>query len=106
MSSVMYEHMRSNPKFQELVKKRGRFAWTMSAVVLSLFYGYVLLVAFKWSALPLPVAEGSPLSVGVALGLFMFVSFWILTAVYVRRANTEFDALTAEIIKEANKETK
>ena len=42
---------------------------------------------------------------GVALGLFMFISFWILTAYYVRRANTEFDALTAEIIKDAQKET-
>jgi len=105
MSSAMYERMRSNPKFQDLVTRRGRFAWSLSAVVLTLFYGYVLLVAFKWSALPLPLVEGGALSVGVALGLFMFISFWILTAYYVRRANTEFDALTAEIIKDAQKET-
>jgi uncharacterized membrane protein (DUF485 family) len=101
MSSAMYERMRSNPKFQELVTKRGRFAWTLAAVVLTLFYAYVLVVAFKWSAIPEPVTEGSALSVGVALGLFMFVFFWLLAALYVRRANTEFDALTAEIIQDA-----
>jgi cation/acetate symporter len=106
MSSAMYQSMRSNPKFQQLVAKRGRYAWTLSAVVLTVFYGYVLLVAFKWSVLPQPLLEGGFLSVGVALGLLMFVSFWILTALYVRRANTEFDALTAEIIKEAQKENK
>ena len=38
---------------------------------------------------------------GVAFGSTIFVSFWLLTALYVRRANTEFDALTEEIVREA-----
>ena len=38
MSSAMYESMRVNPKFQELVEKRGRFAWTLATIVLVLFY--------------------------------------------------------------------
>ena len=37
MSSAMYERMRANPKFQELVTTRGRYAWTLSIVVLGLF---------------------------------------------------------------------
>lgn len=36
----------------------------------------------------------------------MFIFFWVLTAVYVKRANTEFDALNQEIIKEAWKDKK
>jgi uncharacterized membrane protein (DUF485 family) len=48
MSSVMYERMRVNPKFQKLVHERGRFAWTLSAtIVLVLFYGFFMLVAFN-----------------------------------------------------------
>ena len=46
------------------------------------------------------------LTVGVAVELFMFIFFWVLTAVYVKRANGEFDALTQEIVKEAWKENK
>jgi uncharacterized membrane protein (DUF485 family) len=46
------------------------------------------------------------LTVGVAVELFMFIFFWSLTAVYVRRANSEFDSLTQEIVKEAWKENK
>lgn len=106
MSSAMYQRMRANPKFQELVARRGRFAWTLAIVVLTLFYGFVLTVAFNPQSLGQPVAEGSMLTVGVAVELFMFIFFWILTAVYVRRANTEFDALTQEIVQEAWKEGK
>jgi cation/acetate symporter len=106
MSSAMYERMRANPKFQELVSKRGRFAWTLAIVVLTMFYGFVMVVAFNPTALGQPVSEGSMLTVGVAVELFMFIFFWSLTAVYVKRANSEFDALTQEIVKEAWKENK
>lgn len=106
MSSVMYERMRVNPKFQELVAKRGRFAWTLAFIVLTMFYGFVMTVAFNPGVLGQPVAEGSRLTIGVVVELFMFVFFWVLTAVYVRRANTEFDAITQEIVREAWKENK
>jgi cation/acetate symporter len=102
MSSAIYERMRSNPKFQELVTKRGRFAWTLSAVVLVLFYGFVMTVAFNPTALGQPVGEGAMLTVGVAAELFLFILFWLLSALYVRRANGEFDALTAEVIRQAH----
>ena len=65
-----------------------------------------MVVAFNPASLGQPVAEGSKLTVGVALELFMFVFFWTLTAVYVKRANGEFDALTQEIVKEAWREGK
>jgi uncharacterized membrane protein (DUF485 family) len=106
MSSAMYERMRANPKFRELVARRGRFAWTLAAIVLVMFYGFVLTVAFNPTALGRPVAEGSMLTVGVAVELFMFVFFWVLTAYYVKRANSEFDKMTQEIVKEAWKENK
>ncbi|MFZ2266421.1 MAG: DUF485 domain-containing protein [Azonexus sp.] len=106
MSSAMYERMRANPKFQELVSKRTRFAMILAAIVLSMFYGFVMVVAFSPASLGQPVSEGSMLTVGVAVELFMFIFFWVLTAVYVKRANTEFDALTQEIVKEAWKENK
>ncbi len=101
MSTAMYERMRSNPKFQRLVTTRGRFAWALAITVLAIFYGFVMLVAFRPNLLGRPVVEGSALTVGILFGLFMFVFFWVLTAVYVRRANGEFDGLTDEIVKEA-----
>ena len=106
MSSEMYEHMRSNPKFQQLVARRGRFAWTLAFIVLTMFYGFVLVVAFKPALLGQPIHQGSVVTVGVVVELFMFIFFWVLTGVYVYRANGEFDSLTQELIKDAWKENK
>lgn len=106
MSSAMYQRMRANPKFQELVARRGSFAWTLALVVLVMFYGFVMIVAFSPTSLGQPVSEGSRLTVGVAIELFMFIFFWALTAVYVKRANGEFDQLTQQIVKEAWREEK
>ncbi|MDS4014882.1 MAG: DUF485 domain-containing protein [Candidatus Accumulibacter sp.] len=104
MSSVMYERMRVNPKFQELVRKRGSFAWTLAAIVLVLFYGFFLLVAFSPALLGQKIAEGSMWPIGYTIELCLFVFFWLTTVVYVRRANGEFDELTQQLIKEAQKE--
>ncbi|MBL8423106.1 MAG: DUF485 domain-containing protein [Candidatus Accumulibacter phosphatis] len=104
MSSVMYERMRVNPKFQKLVSERGRFAWTLSAIVLILFYGFFMLVAFNPGLLANKIAEGSMWPIGYTIELCLFVFFWLLTVVYVRRANGEFDDLTADLIKDAQKE--
>ncbi len=106
MSSAMYARMRANPKFQELVTRRGRFAWTLAIIVLTLFYGFVMVVAFSPAVLGQPIAEGSKVTLGVAVEFFMFIFFWVLTALYVRRANTEFDALTQEVVEEAWKKQK
>lgn len=106
MSSEMYGRMRANPKFRQLVETRGRFAWTLAIVVLTMFYGFVLTVAFNPKSLGEPIMEGSMLTVGVAAELFMFIFFWLLTAFYVRRANTEFDALSKEVVNEAWKENR
>lgn len=101
-TGAIYARIRNHPKFADLVARRSRFATVLSLVVLAIFYGFVMLVAFRPALIGARIAEGSPLTVGVAGGLFIFISFWLLTGLYVRRANTEFDALTQEIVRDAN----
>ena len=106
MSSQMYAHIRRNPRFAELVARRTRLAVMLSSVVLVIFYGFVMMVAFAPDIVATRLFEGSNLTVGIALGLFQFVLFWVLTLIYVRRANGEFDDLNKEIVQAAWKETK
>ncbi|MCB1961050.1 MAG: DUF485 domain-containing protein [Rhodocyclaceae bacterium] len=105
MSSATYARIRSNPKFDELVSRRGRFAWFLSAIVFIVFFSFVAFVAFAPDLLAKRPFEGSNITIGICAGLFQFISFWILTLLYVRRANGEFDALNAEIVNAATKET-
>ncbi len=106
MSVSMYAHIRRNPRFQELVAKRTRFAGILAAIVLIMFYGFVLLVAFAPGLIGSRLIEGSNLTFGIAAGLFQFIFFWVLTFVYVRRANGEFDDINKEIVQAAWKEEK
>jgi len=102
----MYERVRANPKFQQLVTRRRHFAWTLAIIVLLLFYGFVMVVAFSPAALGQPIAADSKITWGIAVVLFMFIFFWLLAAGYVYRANAEFDALTQEVLREAWQEQK
>lgn len=103
MSDAVTARIRQNPKYQELIEKRGRYAWSMAAVVLVIFYGFAMTVAFNPGVLAEPLGTGL-VTKGIAFIFFMFAFFWVLTAIFVRRANSEFDALTKELIAEAWKD--
>lgn len=91
----------ANPKFQRLARERALLAWSLSAVVLGVYYLFIMLVAFVPGWLHLPLYEGSHLSRGIPLGVAIIVLSWLLTAWYVRSANTRFDSLSAQILEEA-----
>ncbi|KAB2967083.1 DUF485 domain-containing protein [Zoogloea sp.] len=104
--SAVYARIRKNPRFAELVSKRQGFASLLSVVVLTIFYGFFMVVAFNPKLIGQRLSEGSYVTVGIAAELFMFIFFWVLTAVYVKRANGEFDEITSEIVRDAAKEVK
>lgn len=94
-------HLRvlNNPRFQELVRRRSGFAWTLSVIMLAIYFGFILLVAFAKPLLAMKVGGGVT-SLGIVLGLVVIVVAFLLTGLYVRRANGEFDALTARLREE------
>jgi len=94
----LVERVRSNPKFQELVTKRTRFGWTLTALMMVVYYGFILLVAFKKDFLASRLGEGV-MTMGMPIGLGVIVFTIVITAIYVKRANSEFDQLSEEINK-------
>ena len=105
MSSEIYARIQENPKFKKLVSKRERLAWTLTGIVLVLFFGLFMTVAFYPSVLAIRLGD-SYVTTGLLIGFSQFVLFWLLTAVYVRRANSEFDALTEQLLRESVKAKK
>ena len=102
MSSEMYARIQKNPKFTELVSKRERLAWTLTGIVLVLFFGLFMTVAFNPSVLAIRLGD-SFVTTGLLIGLAQFILFWVFTAVYVTRANSEFDTLTEQLLYESAK---
>jgi uncharacterized membrane protein (DUF485 family) len=103
MSSEIYQRIRNNPVYREQMAKRSRFSWTLSAIVLVIFYGFILVVAFAPEFLAIPLGEGWTTTIGVPIGVGIILLFWLLTGYYVNRANREFEATNVEIIREAEK---
>lgn len=93
------QQIAKNPKYQELVKVRSRYGWTLTAIMMLVYYGYIYLVAFQKDLLAQPLGAGvMTWSIPAGLGVIVFTI--LITGVYVRRANKQFDRLTQEIHKE------
>ncbi len=92
----------NDEKYKTLVRTRSRFAWTLTALMVFAYVSFLFLVAFKKEVLAQPIGSGvTTWSIPVGIGLIVFTV--LITGFYVRRANSEFDAMTAEIVKEHQK---
>ncbi|MGE5472482.1 MAG: DUF485 domain-containing protein [Bacteroidota bacterium] len=98
-----YAQIRENPKFISLIAKRNSYAFLMTALMMIVYYGYILLIAFDKEWLATKVSAGAVTSIGIPIGVGVILFTIIITAIYVRRANTEFDAEAAQVLKEAGK---
>jgi uncharacterized membrane protein (DUF485 family) len=81
-----------DPRYRDLVTRRGRYAWTLTAIILIAYFGYILLIAFDKSFLARPLGEGVT-SIGIPIGIAVILLAILLTGLYVRRANRDYDRL-------------
>ena len=95
--------IRANPKFAEMVGKRTRLAILLSLIVLVPYYTFMLLTSLQPQLFTATISEGSVITIGWPIAALIVVGGWLLTGVYVSRANGEFDRLTEEVLKEARK---
>lgn len=90
------EAILSDPEFRELIQRRTGFAWTLSAVMLVVYLGFILLVAFAPDTMATKV-DGGATSLGILIGLAVIIFAFALTGVYVARANGRFDDITRDL---------
>ncbi len=96
MDTKTVNRIKSNPKFQELVTKRSSFGIKLAIAILVIYYSFILVVAFYPDVLGTPLGDGV-MTVGIPVGIAIIISAFILTGMYVQRANGEFDDLTQQI---------
>lgn len=96
---AVVQRIRANPRYRELVSKRNAFGIVLTIAMLVVYYGYISLIAFNKEFLGRPLGDGVT-TIGVPIGLGVIVFTIAITGLYVRRANKEFDALTAQILKD------
>ena len=92
----------NDPNYQKLKTRRTRFGWQLTIAMLVVYYGFILLVAFGKPFLATRLGTGVT-TIGIPLGLAVIIFTVVITGIYVRRANSEYDALTELIAKAALK---
>ena len=101
MNEDLVTKIQENPKFQSLVQRRARFAWQLSAIMLALYFGFILIIAFVPTLLGIPIVPGAVTTVGIPLGIVLILTAFVLTGIYVRRANAVFDPEMNKILEDS-----
>ncbi len=96
MDADLAARIAAHPSYQQLKARRTRFGWTLTAAMMAVYYGFILLVAFNKPLLATRLGDGVT-TLGMPLGLGVIVFTIVITGLYVRRANGEYDRLTAEV---------
>lgn len=78
-----------DPRFQEVAARRNRLAWTLFAITMILYFGLVLTATLNPGALARPITPGGTTAIGWPIGAAVIIVPWLLTIVYVRRANAD-----------------
>lgn len=97
MKKELAEQIQSDPDFQALIHHRTRMNWTMALIVIVVYFAFILLIAYYPQLLAIKIAAGSEISVGIVAGFLIIVFAFLMTGLYVRKANAMYDALTARI---------
>jgi uncharacterized membrane protein (DUF485 family) len=80
-----------SPEFRELVQRRTRFLIPVTVVWLGIFLTYLLLAAFAPDIMGNEVAFGFTL--GFVISAAQILMTWVVTWLYLRRADRVFEPL-------------
>lgn len=90
-----------SPDFKKLIRKRWQVSLLLTIVMLGLYFGFILLIAFDKDTLASPIL--GEITLGIPVGLGIILSAWLLTGVYVYWANTNYDNSVQNIKRKLNK---
>jgi uncharacterized membrane protein (DUF485 family) len=102
MSDPVVDKILKHPKYLELRQRRNRFGGTLTLLMLIVYYGYIALIAFDKPFLGQRIGLGA-ITLGVPLGMGVILFTILVTGIYVRRANSLYDELTREILRDVAK---
>jgi len=99
--SSSYEKIEQDPNYQELVRRRSSLGWTLSLIMLIIYFGFILLVAYAPKFLGIRIGTGVT-TIGIPIGLAVILLAFVLTGIYVRRANSSYDVLIRKIVEDSS----
>ena len=98
METDLTARIANDPRYKELKAKRTSFGMWLTLSMMAVYYGFILLVAFNKPFLATRLGAGV-MTYAMPIGFGVIIFTVVITAIYVRRANSEYDTLTEQIAK-------
>ena len=76
-------------RFSTLVRRRRTVSLALSSVMLTIYYGFLVILAFRAELFAIPI--GAQMTLGIPVGIGVILAAWLLTGIYVVWANTRHD---------------
>ena len=100
-ASMNWAAVNADPRFRELHRKKSRFLWGLMAI--SVVYYFLLPIGAAYFTDLFKTKVWGVINFGLLFAWSEFIVAWGIAWIYARRANSEFDALSAEINRDAMK---
>ncbi len=84
-----------------LARTRWRVAISLTALMVVVYFGFILLIAYAKPLMATLVVPG--LSLGILLGAIVIAASWLLTYAYIRWANRRYDPELERLREEAGR---
>lgn len=98
MTKTKTHEVLQSQAFKNLVKNRWSISLTFTFLMLFVYIGFLMVVAYYKESLKMPIGDSLNLAIIVGLGIIIFS--WLITGVYVYWANNYYDAAVKEIKKD------
>ncbi|QSI76271.1 MULTISPECIES: DUF485 domain-containing protein [Niveibacterium] len=91
----------ADPRFQRLHAKKTSFL--MGLMIFSVVYYFLLPIGAAYFQDVYKIKVFGPVNVGLLFALSEFIVAWTIAFYYSKKANTEFDAMAEELVREAER---
>jgi uncharacterized membrane protein (DUF485 family) len=99
-SNINWAAIDRDPRFQALHKRKTTFLWGL--MIFSIVYYFLLPIGAGYYPDLFKIKLWGPVNVGLVFALSEFIVAWSIAFIYTRRANRDFDAMSAEIVRDSS----
>ncbi len=94
--SDFIKDLQNTEEYKDLISIRSKSKWFLSFLMLAVYYSFIMVIAFAPDVFAQKVGSGHT-SLGIVIGLAVIFFSFIVTGIYVRKANLELEPLTEKL---------
>jgi uncharacterized membrane protein (DUF485 family) len=101
MQQAHIDSIKTSPAFRRLITSRRRISFTLTALMIITYYGFILFVALAPQLLARPLYAGATTSIGIVAGVGIILIAIGMTGWYVLHANRTLDRSMSALLANA-----